>query len=69
MRRAATGRDDRIDDSAAEYAKAREGSFLVRPSKPGVSDDVGDQDRRQFADFTHGCSTPIGERDYRLERS
>jgi hypothetical protein len=38
--------DDRIDQVAAKRTEPSENSILVRARKPGVADDVGDQDRR-----------------------
>ncbi len=50
--------DGGIDQIAAETAKAREGSVLVGAGKPAVPDDVGHQDRGQFAGFAHRA--PLG---------
>ena len=55
---AVMGGDGGIDQIAAETAKAREGSVLVGAGKPAVPDDVGHQDRGQFAGFAHRA--PLG---------
>ena len=50
--------DGGIDQIAAETAKAREGSVLVGAGKPAVADDVGHQDRHEFAGFADRA--PLG---------
>jgi hypothetical protein len=53
-------RDGRVDQIAPKGPKPCEDSILVRASKPGVADDVGDQDRREFPDLAHGASAEAG---------
>ena len=48
--------DGGIDEIATEAPQTREGPILVRPRKPRVADDVGDQDRGQFPGLAHGAS-------------
>jgi hypothetical protein len=50
--------DGEVDEIAAEAPKRREDAFLVSASKPAVSDDVGDQDRRQLADLARDQLPP-----------
>ena len=52
--------DRRIDEVAAEPTKSRERPLLIRADKPGVSDDVGHQDRRKFPGLAH-CALPLPE--------
>jgi hypothetical protein len=49
-------RDCRVDQIAAQRPQPSENSLFIRASKPGVADDVGYQDRREFAGLTHGTS-------------
>ena len=46
-------RDGGVDEIAAERPESRERPIFVRPSQPAVSDDIGGQDRRKFADLAH----------------
>ena len=50
--------EDRIDQVAPKGAEPRENAILVSACKPGVADDVGNQDRGQFPGLAHG---PIAE--------
>ena len=45
--------DGRIDQVAAERPQPRQRAILVRPGEPAIADDVGHQDRREFARFRH----------------
>ena len=47
--------DGRVDQVAAECPEPRQNPVLVGSGKPGVADDVGDQDRGQLPGFTHGA--------------
>src|SRR4029077_16873626 len=48
-------RDGRVDQVAAKGPKASEDSIFIHTRKPRVADDVGDQDRGQFAGLAHGA--------------
>ena len=50
-------RDRRVDEIAAQRPEPRQGAVLVRAGQPAEADDVGGQDRREFAGFAHG--TPL----------
>jgi hypothetical protein len=50
--------DGRIDQVAPKGAEPSENSILVRASKPGVADDIGHQDRGQFAGLAHSSGSP-----------
>ena len=50
--------DSRVDEIAPQTAKARERSVLVGAGKPAVADDVGHQDRGEFAGLAHRA--PLG---------
>jgi hypothetical protein len=41
--------EDRIDQVAPQGPEPSEDAIFVRARKPGVADDVSDQDRREFA--------------------
>jgi hypothetical protein len=45
------GGDSRVDQIAAEAAQARKCPVLVGSGEPRIADDVGHQDRRDFARF------------------
>ena len=49
------GGDGRVDEIAAEAPKTRKGSVLVGAGKPAVTDDIGNQDRRELPGFRHGA--------------
>jgi hypothetical protein len=42
-----------IDQVAPQRPQPSEDAILVRASKPGVADDVGYQDRREFPGLAH----------------
>ena len=46
--------DGGIDQVAAQPPEARQGAVLVGARKPGVADNVGHQDRRDFPGLAHG---------------
>ena len=54
-------RDCGIDQVAPKGAKPSESSILVRARKPGVADDVSDQDRREFPGLAHGAIAEAGK--------
>ena len=47
------GGDRRVDQIAAQAPEARERTVLVGAGKPAIADDIGDQDRGEFARFAH----------------
>jgi hypothetical protein len=49
--------DRRLDQIAEERAEPRECSLLVRAGEPAITDDIGDQDRRDFPGIAHGASS------------
>jgi hypothetical protein len=49
-----------IDQVAPKGAEPCENSILVRARKPGVADDVCDQDRREFPGLAHGANAEAG---------
>ena len=51
-------RDGRVDQVAAKRPKPRENPILVRTGKPRIADDVGHQDRGQFAGLGHSSGIP-----------
>ena len=51
---AVAGRDGRVDQVAAQRPQPRESALLVGPGEPAVADNIGDQDRSDFARFRHG---------------
>ena len=53
-----TTRDGRIDQVASERLEPRQNPVLVGSRKPRIADDVGHQDRGQFAGFAHRA--PLG---------
>jgi hypothetical protein len=50
--------DGRINEVAAQRPESRQDAILVRSREPAVSDDIGNQDRSEFAGPAHG--TPSG---------
>jgi hypothetical protein len=50
-------RDGWVDQVAPKGAEPSKNSIFVRPSKPGVADDVSDQDRGQSPRLAHGAIT------------
>jgi hypothetical protein len=52
--------DGGIDEIAAQPPKTHERPILVRSHEPGGTDDLGDQDRRDFPGLAHGA--PLGRR-------
>jgi hypothetical protein len=48
--------DGGIDQVAPKGPKASEDAIFVGASEPGVADDVGYQDRRQFPRLAHGAN-------------
>ena len=61
--------DGEVDEIAAEAPKRREDVFLVSAGKPAVSDDVGDQDRRELADLARTNYNPRYARNKRIQAS
>ena len=53
-------RDGRIDQIAPKGPEPRERAILVRASKQRVADDVGHQDRGEFACLGHGAIAEAG---------
>ena len=47
-------RDGRVDQIAAQRPQPRQGAILVGAGEPAVTDDIRDQDRRNFPGFRHG---------------
>jgi hypothetical protein len=47
--------DGRLDQIAAQPS---ERALLVGPGEPAISDDVGDQDRRELAGLAHSSGSP-----------
>jgi hypothetical protein len=47
----------RIDQIAAQRAQPRQRSLLVGAGEPAITDDIGDQDRRDLPRFRHGALT------------
>ncbi len=52
--------DRGVDQVAAKRSEPSEDAIFVRPGEPAVADDVGHQDRREFARLAH--TAPIGVR-------
>jgi hypothetical protein len=52
--------DGWVDQIAPKGPKPCEDAIFVRSSKPGVTDNVGDQDRGQLAGLAHGASADAG---------
>ena len=46
--------DRRLDQIAEERAQPRERALLVRTREAAVTDDIGNQDRRDFPGSAHG---------------
>jgi hypothetical protein len=40
-------------------AEPSEDAILIRPGKPRIADDIGDQDRGQFAGLAHGDNAEV----------
>ena len=55
---AVMGGDGGVDEVAAQTPKPRERAIFVGAGEPAVSDDVRDQDRREFAGLAHRA--PLG---------
>jgi hypothetical protein len=58
-------RDGRVDQIAPKGPKPCEDAIFVCASKPGVADDVSDQDRSEFPGLGHGIGavapgSPVG---------
>src|SRR6516165_399246 len=51
--------DGRVDQVAPKGPKPCEDTIFIRASKPGVADDVGHQDRREFPGLAHGTSAEV----------
>jgi hypothetical protein len=51
--------DRRINQIAAHPPQPRQSAILVGAGEPAVSDDIGDQDRRDLADFGHGAPSRV----------
>jgi hypothetical protein len=47
-----------VDEIAAQAAKTRQGTILVGAGEPAISDDISDQDRREFAGLGHDSQPP-----------
>jgi hypothetical protein len=52
--------DGRVDQVAAQRPEPGEDAIYVCARKPGVADDVGDQDRGQFPSLAHGATAEAG---------
>ena len=50
--------DGRVDEVAAQTPQARKGPVLVGAGEPAITDDIGDQDRRELAGLAHRA--PLG---------
>jgi hypothetical protein len=61
--------DGRIDQVASERAQPRQNPVLVGSCKPRIADDVGHQDRRDFARFRHGAMPPRPCQPFRVVRA
>ena len=61
--------DGRIDQVASERPQPRQNPVLVGPGKPRIADDVGHQDRRDFARFAHGATPPRPCQPFRVVRA
>jgi hypothetical protein len=53
--------EDRIDQIAPQRPEPCEHAIFVSASKPGVADDVADQDRRELAGLAHGATAEAGK--------
>jgi hypothetical protein len=53
--------DDWVDQVAPKGAEPCEDAIFVRASKPGVADDVGNQDRGEFPGLAHGAIAEAGK--------
>ena len=61
--------DGRIDQVASERPQPRQNPVLVGSGKPRIADDVGHQDRRDFARFPHGATSPRPCHPFRVVRA
>ena len=50
--------DGRIDEIAAQRAQPRQRAVLVGAGQAAEADDVGGENRGEFADFTHDAPLP-----------
>ena len=48
--------DGGIDQVAAQRPEPRKSAILVGPGEPAVTDNIGDQDRRDFPGIAHGAN-------------
>ena len=62
-------RDGRIDQVASERPQPRQNPVLVGSGKPRIADDVGHQDRRDFARLPHGAMPPRPCHPFRVVRA
>ena len=65
----AMGGDSRVYQVTAEAAQARKGPVLVGSGKPRIADDIGYEDRRDFAGFPHGATPPRPYQPFRVVRA
>ena len=49
--------DGRIDQVAAKRPKPRQDAILVRPREPAITDNIRNQNRRNFPGLAHGASS------------
>ena len=60
--------DGGVDQIAAQRPQPRQNPVLVGSGKPRIADDVGHQDRREFARFAHGATPPRPCQPFRVVR-